>query len=162
MDDEAVEANYIAGTPYVGANVRFYAGPGRQSGRVHGWDPSRQRRCGLQRQVSRLERNARRPPATWFSSAPWTAGSRRSMRAAGKSFGNSRLARESSASPSPIADPTASSTSPFFPESGAGRGDRLRRSRFARRHRGDGGATHCSDLKNVTQPGGTLYVFSLP
>ena len=28
MDFEALEANYIAGTPYVGANVRYYAGPG--------------------------------------------------------------------------------------------------------------------------------------
>jgi hypothetical protein len=28
MDFEALEANYIAGTPFVGANVRMYSGPG--------------------------------------------------------------------------------------------------------------------------------------
>jgi lanthanide-dependent methanol dehydrogenase len=39
MDEEGVEANYIAGTPYVGANVRMYAGPGGQRGEFLAWDP---------------------------------------------------------------------------------------------------------------------------
>jgi lanthanide-dependent methanol dehydrogenase len=39
MDFEAVEANYIAGTPYVGANVRMYAGPGGHRGELIAWDP---------------------------------------------------------------------------------------------------------------------------
>ena len=39
MDFEGVEANYIAGTPYVGANVRYYAGPGGYRGEVSAWDP---------------------------------------------------------------------------------------------------------------------------
>jgi len=38
MDFEGVEANYIAGTPYVGANVKMYAGPGGHRGEVTGWD----------------------------------------------------------------------------------------------------------------------------
>jgi PQQ-dependent dehydrogenase (methanol/ethanol family) len=38
-DIEGTEANYIAGTPYVGANVRMYAGPGGQRGRFTAWDP---------------------------------------------------------------------------------------------------------------------------
>ena len=28
-DIESTDASYIAGTPYVGANVRYHAGPGR-------------------------------------------------------------------------------------------------------------------------------------
>jgi PQQ-dependent dehydrogenase (methanol/ethanol family) len=36
---EATEANYIAGTPYVGANVRMYAGPGGHRGEFTAWDP---------------------------------------------------------------------------------------------------------------------------
>ena len=32
MDYEGLEANYIAGTPYVGANVKMYAGPGGHRG----------------------------------------------------------------------------------------------------------------------------------
>jgi PQQ-dependent dehydrogenase (methanol/ethanol family) len=39
MDFEGVEANYIAGTPFVGANVRMYAGPGGHRGEFTAWDP---------------------------------------------------------------------------------------------------------------------------
>ena len=39
MDTEGLEANYIAGTPYVGANVRMYAGPGGNRGEFLAWDP---------------------------------------------------------------------------------------------------------------------------
>jgi PQQ-dependent dehydrogenase (methanol/ethanol family) len=39
MDHENVEANYIAGTPFVGANVRMYAGPGGFRGEYMAWDP---------------------------------------------------------------------------------------------------------------------------
>jgi PQQ-dependent dehydrogenase (methanol/ethanol family) len=38
QDEEGTEANYIAGTPYVGANVRMYAGPGGNRGEFIGWD----------------------------------------------------------------------------------------------------------------------------
>jgi glucose dehydrogenase len=39
MDAEAVEVSYIAGTPYVGWNAKFYAGPGGNRGVVTAWDP---------------------------------------------------------------------------------------------------------------------------
>ena len=39
MDHEGTEANYISGTPYVGATVKFYAGPGGHRGEFSGWDP---------------------------------------------------------------------------------------------------------------------------
>lgn len=39
MDWESIEVNYIAGTPYVGANVKMYAGPGGHRGEVTAWDP---------------------------------------------------------------------------------------------------------------------------
>jgi PQQ-dependent dehydrogenase (methanol/ethanol family) len=39
MDMEGVEANYIAGTPYVGASVKMYAGPGGNRGEFTAWDP---------------------------------------------------------------------------------------------------------------------------
>ncbi|HKO14779.1 MAG TPA: methanol/ethanol family PQQ-dependent dehydrogenase [Gemmatimonadaceae bacterium] len=38
-DVESVEANYIAGTPYVGMNVKMYAGPGGYRGALDAWDP---------------------------------------------------------------------------------------------------------------------------
>jgi lanthanide-dependent methanol dehydrogenase len=38
QDEEVVTANYIPGTPYVGANVKMYAGPGGHRGVVTAWD----------------------------------------------------------------------------------------------------------------------------
>jgi PQQ-dependent dehydrogenase (methanol/ethanol family) len=39
MDYEGIEANYIAGTPYVGVNAKYYAGPGGNRGLFTAWDP---------------------------------------------------------------------------------------------------------------------------
>ena len=39
MDEEGVQANYIAGTPYVGAIDRYYAAPGGNMGELVAWDP---------------------------------------------------------------------------------------------------------------------------
>ncbi|HEU0030069.1 MAG TPA: PQQ-dependent dehydrogenase, methanol/ethanol family [Kofleriaceae bacterium] len=39
MDEEYSDAGYIAGTPYVGAAVRYYAAPGSTRGRFTAWDP---------------------------------------------------------------------------------------------------------------------------
>jgi PQQ-dependent dehydrogenase (methanol/ethanol family) len=38
MNWESMEANYIAGTPYVGANTMMYAGPGGHRGELSAWD----------------------------------------------------------------------------------------------------------------------------
>jgi lanthanide-dependent methanol dehydrogenase len=43
MDMGAMEANYIAGTPYVGADVKMYAGPGGNRGVFTAWDPIKRR-----------------------------------------------------------------------------------------------------------------------
>ena len=43
MDWLPSEVNYIAGTPYVGADDRMYAGPGGNRGVVTAWDPVRRR-----------------------------------------------------------------------------------------------------------------------
>jgi len=39
MNYEGVEVQYIAGAPYVGANVRIFAGPGGHQGEFIAWDP---------------------------------------------------------------------------------------------------------------------------
>jgi PQQ-dependent dehydrogenase (methanol/ethanol family) len=44
MDFGAMEANYIAGTPYVGADVKMYAGPGGNRGAFTAWDPVNRRK----------------------------------------------------------------------------------------------------------------------
>jgi glucose dehydrogenase len=45
MEFEGLEANYIAGTPFVGANVRYYAGPGGHRGELTAWDPIARRKA---------------------------------------------------------------------------------------------------------------------
>jgi PQQ-dependent dehydrogenase (methanol/ethanol family) len=41
MDWEGTEANYIAGTPYIGVDAKYYAGPGGNMGLFTAWDPVR-------------------------------------------------------------------------------------------------------------------------
>jgi lanthanide-dependent methanol dehydrogenase len=43
MDEGNMEANYISGTPYVGADVKMYAGPGGNRGVFTAWDPLKRR-----------------------------------------------------------------------------------------------------------------------
>jgi PQQ-dependent dehydrogenase (methanol/ethanol family) len=39
MDYEGLQASYIAGTPYLGADVKMYPGPGGYHGELMAWDP---------------------------------------------------------------------------------------------------------------------------
>jgi PQQ-dependent dehydrogenase (methanol/ethanol family) len=41
MDHGLTEANYVAGTPYLGTETRMYAGPGGNRGVFTAWDPAR-------------------------------------------------------------------------------------------------------------------------
>lgn len=45
MDYEATDANYIAGTPYLGASVKMYPGPGGYQGELIGWDVVQKRKA---------------------------------------------------------------------------------------------------------------------
>lgn len=48
MNYEGVEANYIAGTPYLGASVKMFPGPGDYRGELVAWDPVAGREvCGV-------------------------------------------------------------------------------------------------------------------
>ena len=40
MDEEGLSANYIAGTPYVGMNVKMHPGPGGNRGVFQAWNPA--------------------------------------------------------------------------------------------------------------------------
>jgi PQQ-dependent dehydrogenase (methanol/ethanol family) len=40
QDAETMQTSYIAGTPYVGADVKMYAGPGGHRGEFTAWDPA--------------------------------------------------------------------------------------------------------------------------
>ena len=44
MDMGVQNANYVAGTPFVGADVKMYAGPGGNRGVFTAWDPVARRK----------------------------------------------------------------------------------------------------------------------
>jgi PQQ-dependent dehydrogenase (methanol/ethanol family) len=44
MDYEGLEANYIEGTPFLGASVKMYMGPGGYHGELVAWDPVQRRK----------------------------------------------------------------------------------------------------------------------
>jgi PQQ-dependent dehydrogenase (methanol/ethanol family) len=44
MDEGMMEANYISGTPYLGADAKMYAGPGGNRGVFTAWDPVNRRK----------------------------------------------------------------------------------------------------------------------
>jgi PQQ-dependent dehydrogenase (methanol/ethanol family) len=44
MNYEAIEANYIAGTPYLGADVKMFRGPGEYQGELVAWDVANNRK----------------------------------------------------------------------------------------------------------------------
>jgi PQQ-dependent dehydrogenase (methanol/ethanol family) len=100
MDIEEVEANYISGTPFIGANVKMYGGPGGYRGEFTAWDPA----------------NARRVWSIRESFPVWSG-----ALATASCYGRFGSIPESSANPLPIAGRTASSMSPSFLESAAGR-----------------------------------------
>jgi PQQ-dependent dehydrogenase (methanol/ethanol family) len=45
MDYEGIEANYIEGTPYLGASVRMYPGPSGHQGELVAWDVAKGKRA---------------------------------------------------------------------------------------------------------------------
>ena len=80
MDWENVQTNYIAGTPYVGANVVMKPGPGGNRGEVTAWDPVQAKaRLADQGRPAGCGAAPWSPPAISCSTERWTAGSRRSM-----------------------------------------------------------------------------------
>jgi PQQ-dependent dehydrogenase (methanol/ethanol family) len=44
MDWEPKEVSYLSGTPYIGAETRFYPGPGGNAGGFFAWDPVKRRK----------------------------------------------------------------------------------------------------------------------
>ena len=107
MDYEGIEANYIAGTPYLGASVKMYPGPGGYQGELVAWDVgAARRRCGASRSRSAgLQRRARDRRRRRLLRHDGRLVQGASTRATAPSCGSSRPARGSSATRSPIVGP---------------------------------------------------------
>ena len=163
MDFEGVDVSYIAGTPYVGANVRLQAGPGRQPGRAHGVG-SRGRQSGLEDQGKISRRGAARSSTAgdlvfygtmegWFKAVNARTG--QVAVAVQVRIGHHRPADHVSRSGRP---PVRGGVQRHRRLAGRGGGQRSRHARSHRRARlgqGDGRP------QDGHEPGGTLYVFSV-
>ena len=106
MDEEGLSANYIAGTPYVGMNVKMYAGPGGNRGEFQAWNPHHgQGGVVDQGRSAGVERHGRdrRRRRVLRHDGRLVQGRRRAHRQ--RCSGSSRPAPESSASRSRIAGP---------------------------------------------------------
>ena len=158
------QASYIAGTPYVGADVKMYAGPGGHRGVFTAWDPvARAQGLGDRGELPGLERRARhrRRRRVLRHHGRLVQGGRRA--GAASCCGSSRPAPGSSASRSPTAAPTASSTSPCWRASAAGPARSCRATSIrATATAALGFVNAMKDLPQATQAGGMLYVFALP
>src|SRR5439155_1378658 len=119
MTFAAAPVTRIPGTPYIGATTPYFAGPAAT------WASSSRgtRRAGVKSGASRRSFRSgaavSSPEATSCSTGRSTAGSRPPTRAPAKRSGSSKSAPVLWARPSRFADPTASSTSPSTPASGA-------------------------------------------
>jgi lanthanide-dependent methanol dehydrogenase len=164
MDYEGVEANYIAGTPYVGANVVMYGAPDDYRGEFIAWDPvGRGRVWEIRRAVPGVERRARdgRRCRLLRHHGPLVQG-----RARGDGRGAvavpDGLRHHRPAGHVPRAG-RHGSTSRSCPASAAGPARRTRHSCPTRTRTIALGFAHAvRDLPDYTPEGGAVYVFALP
>jgi len=163
MDVEAVEANYIAGTPYVGMNVKMYAGPGGHRGVFDAWDPI------ARKKVWSVKENF----PVW-SGALVTAGDvvfygtmdgwfRALDARSGKLLWQSKLGSGIIGQPVTYRGPDGKQYVAILAGVGGWSGGIVSAGMDARdSSAGLGFANAMRDLPNATTKGGTLYVFGLP
>ena len=164
MDEEGVEVNYIAGTPYVGMNVRMIPGPGGHRGAFTAWDIAKAAPAWKLDEEFPVWSGAVATAGDvvfYGTMEGWFKADQRPDRRAALAVQDRRPG--SSASRSPIGGRTGSQYVAIL--SGVGgwagavvSGDLDPRDGTAAL----GFANAMKDLKDVTTPGGTLYVFRLP
>ena len=120
MDYEAPKATHLAGTPFIGANAPYHAGPGGHMGSLHRVGPGAgQEGLGDHGGLPRVERRRghRGRRGVLRHARRLVQGRRRAQRP--RALEDSRSAPASSATRSPSSAPTASSTSRSTPASAA-------------------------------------------
>ena len=161
---KALEANYIAGTPYVGANVQMKPGPGGNRGEFTAWDVRQgPQGAGRSRRTFRSGAAPWRPPATSSSTERWRAGSRRSTPETGELLWQFKTGSGIIGQPITYRGPDGQQYVAILSGVGGWAGAIVSGDLDPR----DGTAAlgfvnAMTDLKDATTKGGTLYVFRLP
>jgi hypothetical protein len=152
QDAITYEASYIAGTPFVGADVKMYAGPGRHRGVFTAWDPvAGAQGLGDQGELPGVERRAghRRRRRVLRHHGRLVQGGRRAQRQAAVAV------QDRVRDHRPADQPTAARTAAVRRGAGRrrrlGRRDRLGQARPARRHRRGASSTRCGPAAGHAQ-----------
>jgi PQQ-dependent dehydrogenase (methanol/ethanol family) len=162
-DEELVEANYIAGTPYVGANNRFYAGPGGNEGELMAWDPINAKKVWTVPDKYPIWSGTVATAGDlvfygtldgWFKAADARTG---------KTLWQFKTGSGIVGQPVTYRGPDGKQYVAILSGVGGWPGAIVAGNLDTRDDTAAGGwGSALPDLKNVTQPGGTLYVFALP
>ena len=121
MDHRASQVSYIAGTPYVGAEVKMKAGPGGNRGEFDAWDVAAAKKSLVdQGELSGVEWCARDRGRRGVLRHHGGLVQSSSMLMMASCFGSSRPAQASLVSPRLIKARTAINTLPFCPASAVG------------------------------------------
>jgi PQQ-dependent dehydrogenase (methanol/ethanol family) len=163
MDEEGVAANYIAGTPYVGADVRYYPGPGGNEGELMAWDPIAGKKVWTITDKYPIWSGTVATAGDlvffgtldgWFKAADARTG---------KILWQFKTGSGIIGQPVTYRDPDGKQYVAILSGVGGWPGSIVSANLDTRDDTaGNGWGSALHDLKSVTQPGGTLYVFALP
>jgi lanthanide-dependent methanol dehydrogenase len=163
MDKEGLEANYIAGTPYVGASVRYYAGPGGNEGELMAWDPIAGKKVWTITDKYPMWSGTLTTAGDlvffgtlegWFKAADARTG---------KVLWQFKTGSGIIGQPVTYRGPDGKQYVAILSGVGGWPGSIVSNNLDTRDDTaGNGWGSALRDLKSVTQPGGTLYVFALP
>jgi lanthanide-dependent methanol dehydrogenase len=163
MDEEGVAANYIAGTPYVGADVRYYPGPGGNEGELMAWDPIAGKKVWTITDKYPIWSGTVATAGNlvffgtldgWFKAADARTG---------KILWQFKTGSGIIGQPVTYRGPDGKQYVAILSGVGGWPGSIVSANLDTRDDTaGNGWGSALHDLKSVTQPGGTLYVFALP
>jgi lanthanide-dependent methanol dehydrogenase len=163
MDDEEVDVNYIAGTPYVGTNTRFYAGPGGHMGEFTAWDPINGKAVWVLKDKFPFWSGALATAGNvvffgtmdgWFKAVDAVSG---------QELWKFKTGSGIIGQPVTYRGPDGKQYVAILSGVGGWPGSIVSNNLDTRDDTaGNGWGSALHDLKSVTQPGGTLYVFALP
>jgi lanthanide-dependent methanol dehydrogenase len=160
---EATQANYIAGTPFVGATVIMTAGPGGYRGLFTAWDPVAARKAWEIREHFPVYSGALATAGGLVFYGTMDAWFKAVDAASGKPLWRYKLGSGIVGQPSSYRGPDGKQYVAILAGIGGWPGALVAGDLDIRdRSANSGWANALPDLPQVTTKGGTLYVFSLP
>ena len=162
MDYEGTAVNYIAGTPYLGASVRMYPGPGGYQGELIAWDVANAKKVWSIKETDLpVYSGVLTTGATSSFTERWTAGSALSMHISGKVLWQFKTASGIVGNPMTFLGPDGKQYVAIYSGIGGWMGaTALPSISTDDPYAALGVVGAMKKIKAATQPGDTLYVFS--